>query len=253
MDTMRAVTGGLGSRFAPALLLAACLLAGPASAVGADAVAPARDVDRVEQAHEALLEKGIALIGAQKQQQAIRDVFDPLIADYEAQYGASKQQVYCARTPAETLFYLTAAASDKRDAVVLGSTWAYAYYMKGYALLELGQSAESRRFVRKALALSPSNPQFLAELGATHVPDKQWDAMLETYIAAEEAVAVGSPDDLRTADLARALRGQGYALSELGRLDEAEALYRRCLQLDPNDEKAKGELEYIASRRKGSA
>lgn len=37
----------------------------------------------------------------------------------------------------------------------------------------------------------------------------------------------------------------GYALVELKRLDEAEKMYRQCLELDKNDSKASNELRYI--------
>jgi tetratricopeptide (TPR) repeat protein len=50
-------------------------------------------------------------------------------------------------------------------------------------------------------------------------------------------------------DLGRAWRGMGYVLIEQGRLEEAEAIYKKCLTLDPNDEKAKGELRYIKERK----
>ena len=48
-----------------------------------------------------------------------------------------------------------------------------------------------------------------------------------------------------------AWRCMGYALIEQGRYDEAEALYRACLKLDPGDAKAKNELAYIAGQRAG--
>lgn len=42
----------------------------------------------------------------------------------------------------------------------------------------------------------------------------------------------------------------GYALSEMGRLDEAEANYRECLKIDPKDKGAMNELLYIAQQRR---
>lgn len=42
------------------------------------------------------------------------------------------------------------------------------------------------------------------------------------------------------------LRGKGFALTELGRLDEARAAYEASLALDPDNELAKHELRYIA-------
>jgi len=45
------------------------------------------------------------------------------------------------------------------------------------------------------------------------------------------------------------LRGKGFVYTELGRFDEAEEMYRSCLQLDPGDEVAAGELEYVINSR----
>ena len=46
-------------------------------------------------------------------------------------------------------------------------------------------------------------------------------------------------------ELARAFRGKGYSLIDLGRLDEAKAAYQRALELEPNNETAQKELDYI--------
>jgi Flp pilus assembly protein TadD len=48
----------------------------------------------------------------------------------------------------------------------------------------------------------------------------------------------------------RAWRGLGYNLVEEGKLDEAEAMYRKCLELDPDDAKSQGELRSIGEQRK---
>ena len=44
----------------------------------------------------------------------------------------------------------------------------------------------------------------------------------------------------------KACRGIGYALTEMGKLDESEANYMRCLTIDPAGQRNKGELAYIA-------
>lgn len=203
------------------------------------------DGDAKEKEREALLQKGISLINAHQPSEAITESFDKLIADYEAQYAGSDKQVYSARTMAESLLYMGTAASAKRSAVALGPTWAYAYFLKAYALVELGRAPEARPLLEKAIVLSPQNPQFLAELGHSYIADKNWPLMLETYERSEAATEIGSPEDGKTVELGRALRGQGYALVEMGRLKEAEAMYKRCLKLDKNDAKAANELEYI--------
>jgi Flp pilus assembly protein TadD len=60
---------------------------------------------------------------------------------------------------------------------------------------------------------------------------------------------IASDDATKTNDLTRAWRGQAYCLTERGKLDEAEAMYRQCLALDPKDSNALRELEYIRRLR----
>lgn len=184
---------------------------------------------------------------------AIREVFDPVIADFEQKYAVDKRRIYCVRTSTEALLYMSVAASENQGAIALQPTWAYAWFMKAYAFNEPGRPDDAYSALQKALELSPDNPQFLSELGYHYVGSKQWQQALETYQRAEAMVGVASPDDIKVEELTRALRGQAYALTEMGKYDNAEAQYRKALQADPNDTKSKGELEYIARLRKTMA
>ena len=78
---------------------------------------------------------------------------------------------------------------------------------------------------------------------------KRCDRALASYAEAESVAEMGSEESTKTSDLTRAWRGQAYCLVEQGRLDDAENLYKKCLALDPSDAKAKGELQYIKSKR----
>jgi Flp pilus assembly protein TadD len=129
-------------------------------------------------------------------------------------------------------------------------TWAYAYYYKGYALIDLHRMGEARHALGQALELAPRNAQFLAELAATY-QNEDGEQMLAISRQAAEATHF-SPPDLRQDELGRALRGQGYALIELKRWDEAEQAYKQALQLDPSDLHARSELDYVLSHRNTS-
>jgi tetratricopeptide (TPR) repeat protein len=197
-----------------------------------------------------LLMEGRDLIEAAKPQEAI-DSFEQVIAAFETKYGKSKKRIYCARSPAETLMYVAAAASENQDAEVLTSEWADAYFLKGYALLELGRVSAARELLERALGLSPFNAQYQSELAYTYQTEKNWTEALAQYESAAEA-ANFSPEEAKVADQTRALRGQGYALIEMGKLDEAEKKYKECLELDSNDRGAMGELQYIEQLRRKS-
>ncbi len=196
-----------------------------------------------------LLQTGRELMRNGRPAKAISDAFDKVIGHFEAQYAGSSQKVYCIRTPTEALLYMATAASAGQDAVAIAPTWSDAYYMKAFALIDLGRIADAERALESALALSPSNSQYLAEMGYILQLKREYESSLAKYSEAEEAAGTYSPPEQEKAETGRALRGQGYALIELGRLDEAEALYRRSLATDPDDRVSENELRYIEQAR----
>jgi tetratricopeptide (TPR) repeat protein len=174
---------------------------------------------------------------------------NPLIDRYIASHTSGEMDYYCTRSMAETVHYMALARSQGRNAAAIDPMWAEAYYLKGYALIELDRITEARASLQKASALSPSNSSYLSELAHTFQADRDWKRSLELFEQAENAAKI-SPDDLKTMELTRALRGQGFSLIELGRLDEAEAKFNASLAVDRNDRKAKNELGYIEELRK---
>ncbi len=218
-----------------------------AAVPGHAAAAPSENAEEAQ-----LLGYGEVELSKGHPQSALDRYFDPIIKRYERAHPPSATQVYCARTPAETLLYLGMAASEKKSAVALSSVWADALFYKAYAMVDLARAAEARPLFERALALSPKNARYLSELANGYQVEKNWPKSLELYQAAESATEF-SPDSAKATELGRALRGQAYVLVELGRLDEAEALYRRCLRLDPDDKTAQRELDYVASQRAKTA
>jgi tetratricopeptide (TPR) repeat protein len=180
---------------------------------------------------------------------AIAGFFDPVIEHFERIYRDSGKRVYAARNQMQVLIYVALPNEEKKPVEVLDSTWSDAYLMKGYALVEMRRLGEAQATLESAVSLSPLTAQYISELAYTYQVQGQCERSIASYQQAESVVEMGSDDTTKTADLTRAWRGQGYCLVELGRLDEAEALYRKCLALDPSDTKAKGELQYIESKR----
>lgn len=207
---------------------------------------PLRDEDRAQQQ---LLAKAMKMIKAGQPDEAIAGPIAQVIAHYEN--GPGKEQGkrhYCARDQLESFLYLADAAKDHQDAVVLPQTWADAYFEESSALTDLGRLEESQAALHKAIALSPWNSLYLSELAYTYEKQHENEKALDLYTQAEGA-AEFSPPDQKNSELGHALRGEGYALTELHRLDEAEAMYHKALKLDPNDQTSKNELEYIAQLR----
>ena len=229
-----------------ALGLVSCLAVSVHSQ-GAAAADPDKDPQTLN-----LLQEARTLIDGQKPQAGIEKC-EKVIALFETYYAGSKHKIYCARTSAENLGYLVKAAAamdkgafeaGKHDAIVISSTWSGAYFMKGYALQDLGRRAEARAAIKQALELSPWNSQYLSELGSLYILEKDWPKAMASFKAAEDNAPL-SPDEAKADELGRARRGIAYVLVELGKLDEAEKKYQQCLKENPNDTKAAAELEYV--------
>jgi len=199
----------------------------------------------------ALLMQGVARMQAGRHQEAIFMYFERVAAIYEAKYKDTKGKVYSSRSMIETMSYLTSSAvqSPATSAVVASPYWGYAHYLKGYALVELGRLSDAKVALDKAIWLSPQNSQFLSELGHIHQVQKDYATALTTFTRAEVAAQTYSPPEVRDKELARAWRGMGFSLIEMRRLDQAEALYRKCLELDSNDRTAVRELQHIRQMR----
>jgi len=185
---------------------------------------------------------------AGKQQDAVEN-FDKVIAMYEKAYRNGQVRVFSARSEPEAKQYLAEAASAKTTAKVVAGTWAYAYYMKGYALVELGRFSDAKASLQQAINLAPHNSQFLSELGATYQREKNWPLSLNAFESAETQAREFTPIEQKTAELSRALRGQADVYVEQNQLDKAEALYRKCLELDASDTKAANKLLSIRAQR----
>ncbi|HST31395.1 MAG TPA: tetratricopeptide repeat protein [Chthoniobacterales bacterium] len=202
-----------------------------------------------------LLQEARALIDSRKAGSAIEKC-EKVIAAFEASYSSRKEKIYCARSSTESLGYLLKAAAtadkgsaSKPGAIVLSSIWADAYFMKGYALQDLGRIAEAKASVNQALQFSPLSPQYLCELGEIYELEKNWPKAMQAFKEAEDSNGL-APDESRALELGQARRGIAYVLVELGKLDEAERKYQECLKSDPNDTRAKRELEYVRDLRR---
>lgn len=55
--------------------------------------------------------------------------------------------------------------ADKHDAIVLSSTWSSAYFIKAYALQDLGRIAEAKSVLQLAIELSPSSLSISIRIG----------------------------------------------------------------------------------------
>lgn len=112
---------------------------------------------------------------------------------------------------------------------------------------EIGKFDEAEAYLDRGLAIDPADAALITEKGAALVARHRWDEALAVYTA-----GLGQ-HELSPTDQARMLRGQGFALTELKRYDDAEAAYKKSLELEPGHGGAQQELLYIARMRQGAA
>lgn len=225
-------------RFLLALLLAAAPLS-PALA------------QNVEPTTAERLETLTAVMRAIQQGKAAEaiELVDPLLEDYEKFYAGETRAIFCAiDSEEERLYEETPLPAGKTDYVVVEGGWCMALWAKGYALVELDRYADALPYLERAVAMSPWRSNYLSELGNTYQHFKRYEQALGIFTRAAEA-AQRLKSGRWQVHLGRAWRGMGFNLIELGRWDEAEAMFNKALELDPDDARAKNELEYIARHR----
>ncbi len=239
----------------PLFVVAALALIGPglAAAEKAQAAAPERSALPQPDPLTERLSQAILLVQKRSFDAALAQYIEPTIAQFDKEYSGYPGHVYCARNPEEARLYMIQAAAKNQHAQAISSAYAFAYYLKGYILVDRNDFAGALPFLQKAADLSPSNAQFLSELGHVLQQSRQWQKSLEVFDRAIEGARLLSGNADHSAELRRALRGRGYCLIELQRYDEAEKVYAECLELDPNDGTAKGELAFIKERRANPA
>jgi tetratricopeptide (TPR) repeat protein len=215
-------------------------------------IAGEKTADSGEPAQLARLMQARELTSTGRHDDAIA-LIEQTLAYYAQKYPEGPTRWYVARTPEETLLYLASAAAEQKSQGKTGATaldvlWADAHYMKGYALYELDQLDAAKESLAQALYLTPRNSRYRSELANIHQTRQEWDEARRHYEVAESD-AEFSPADQRVPDLTRAKRGIGFVMIEQGDLDAAEAKFKECLVLDPDDRGAQNELTYIAQLR----
>lgn len=157
--------------------------------------------------------------------------------------------------PTDTLMALAGATMDAsrkktgKTIAVANPYPAIAFYLATY-YDESGKPSDALRVLDAALVLPDADfmvhrVDLLIERGAALAGLKRWADSLASYDAALKVD--GTAPSVR----AYVHRGRGFALTELGRLAEAEAAYRESLKLVADNPRALHELEYIEKLRHG--
>ncbi|WP_141237062.1 tetratricopeptide repeat protein [Sphingopyxis sp. GW247-27LB] len=186
-----------------------------------------------------------------------------IIGRFEA--GRSPDTAYvCASGPGDTLTQLMSAAaaanegSSKETAttVALSPNICDAYFLKGFALIDLGRRDDALPNLEAAVAMDPDNNHYANELGEWYKAGRQWEKSLEIFTRASETndLSLDFMEDkaavqrIRNNRRCRSYRGIAFNQSELRHWDEARAALDKCLAIVPGDEASLQELNYIAEQ-----
>jgi predicted Zn-dependent protease len=200
-----------------------------------------------QKARDARLGEAITAIQSQKPGEATT-ILQTLLADYEKLYAGEKRKIYCAHDLQEGVRYMGVAATMKQEAITIEPSWCIALWARGFALIDMNQLDAAVPFLERAVALSPAHPHYLSELAYAYQTQKKWQLSYDYYSRAAAGAAFEQGDQ-RKKSLRRAWFGMAFDLVELGRFEEAEKLFTQCLELFPDDQKVKDELDYVREQR----
>lgn len=110
-------------------------------------------------------------------------------------------------------------------------------------------SSEAEQLLEAVVRHGPTNPQYMIEDAYTVRVNGQLERALDLYKKAEKVAANVSDRETAAHWRAAALRGQGYAYTDLQRWDDATKAYQRSLKYEPSNDIARNELQYVEQHR----
>ncbi|WP_263366712.1 tetratricopeptide repeat protein [Edaphobacter bradus] len=140
------------------------------------------------------------------------------------------------------------ASEHGRTLVWIAPSYSKAWWQLAVVCAEEQRLDNALVCVESGISIEPDHPRLWSEKGFILNRLKRHSEALRCY---EEATLVRAWAP--ASQISRAFRGQGSALIDLGRLDDAETAYRRSLDLEPTNRSAPHELEYIQHMRQERA
>ncbi len=140
-------------------------------------------------------------------------------------------------------------ARSGKSALCLSNPYAKAALLLGSYYDEVGQPERALAELDQGLRFAPDYAGLIMERGAALGIMHRFAEELKND---QDGLEHASPF-MTSREKGVLLRGQAFALTELGRLGEAEDVYRQSLKIDPGHGHAAEELRYIARLRTGAA
>lgn len=130
--------------------------------------------------------------------------------------------------------------SAKKSLLWSSPSYSKLWWQLAAVMVELGRLDNAAVCIESGLAAEPDHPLLWVERGYIFNRMGRPGEALEAYQSAATVRSWAPPSVI-----ARALRGQGSALIDLGRLDDAREAYLHSLALEAGNETAARELAYI--------
>lgn len=202
-------------------------------------------------------------IGSKNFEDAISAV-DPVIKRFED--GKQDDTVYrCASEQTDVLNTLLGAAlladngaqdEGKSVTAAVSDNICSAYFIRGFALIDLGGRNEALPNLEIAVEMDPDNQHYMNELAEWYKTGRDWPRSLEIFTAASETtdMSIALMDDkdqsrqILNGILCRSYRGIAFNHAEMRNWKEARTAIDKCLKLIPDDARSKQELDYIVAQ-----
>jgi tetratricopeptide (TPR) repeat protein len=204
-----------------------------------------------------LLADGTNVLTQGNPELAIKNYFEPVNQSFmrETAKAGADDEIYSTHSATETAAYSARVAKSNEGSskpvkmVTVDGAWTDALVLKARAQTQLKRVAEAKSTLNQATVLSPAWPPVWIEMGAIYRDEQNWESSFKAYKQAESFAGAVEDKTVQTQVLGTALRGQAAALIELGRLDDAETVYKRCVKLNAADAEATEGLAKIAAKR----
>ena len=208
-----------------------------------------------------MLEEGAGILKAGNAELAIKNYFEPVNQHFMRQTAkaGANDEIYSSHGPTETAAYTSKITRQNETAktptqlVTVDGAWTDALVLKARAQAALNHADQAISTLDQATIISPAYPSPWLELGSVYQGKKDWEKSQSAYNNAERFAGAVEDKAMQLLTLTAALRGQAVALTEMGRLDEAEAHYKRSLKYDAKDSAATEGIAHIAELRGGPA
>lgn len=180
--------------------------------------------------------------------------------------GMQNDSIYrCASGPSDILNTLAGAAlgfrkgdvdEGKTVTAAVADDICAAYFVKGFALIDLGNRDEALPNLQMAVEMDPDNQHYMNELAEWHKAGRDWQTSLAIFTKASETTdqsIVLMKDKKQVTEIldimrCRSYRGIAFNHVEMGNWNEARSAIDKCLKLIPDDPRSQQELEYIAAQ-----